>query len=201
MKIKRIIAYIIDLFLVSLVASIIVYIPIFNYDVESVQDKTLALYENILTSGSADVNESDYIESLYEIEKESASVNIIEAILIFLYFGVIGFIFNGQTLGKKIMKIKVVPNDGTKLNPYLYILRTILNTDCIVRIVSVISLYYLGASNWYSLYNIISSIPQVLIFASLGFMIFRDDERGLHDLICQTKVIETSNTKLEDLNK
>ena len=33
----------------------------------------------------------------------------------------------------------------------------------------------------------------IVTFSIVGVMIFREDERGLHDLIGQTKVIETKN--------
>lgn len=193
MKLKRIFTYFIDLFFVSLISSIIVMIPIFKYDHVKVEEQTNELYNSILETGSADVDEDILVTELYNLEKSSTSLTAITTFVTFIYFGVAAFINNGRTLGKMIMKIKVVPIKGNKLNPGLFILRTLLITSIIPNLISVISIFYLSPNAWYNLTGIISQIQEFFFLIILGFMIFRDDERGLHDLICQTKVIDTKS--------
>lgn len=193
MKLKRIFTYFIDLFFVSLISSIIVMIPIFKYDSVKVEEQTNELYSSILETGSADVDEDILVTELYNLEKSSTSLTAITTFVTFIYFGVAAFINNGRTLGKMIMKIKVVPIKGNKLNPGLFILRTLLITSIIPNLISVISIFYLSPNTWYNLTGIISQIQEFFFLIILGFMIFRDDERGLHDLICQTKVIDTKS--------
>ncbi len=193
MKLKRIFTYFIDLFFVSLISSIIVMIPIFKYDHVKVEEQTNELYSSILETGSADVDEDILVTGLYNLERSSTSLTAITTFVTFIYFGVAAFINNGRTLGKMIMKIKVVPIKGNKLNPGLFILRTLLITSIIPNLISVISIFYLSPNTWYNLTGIISQIQEFFFLIILGFMIFRDDERGLHDLICQTKVIDTKS--------
>jgi len=193
MKLKRIFTYFIDLFFVSLISSIIVMIPIFKYDPVKVEEQTNKLYSSILETGSADVDEDILVTGLYNLERSSTSLTAITTFVTFIYFGVAAFINNGRTLGKMIMKIKVVPIKGNKLNPGLFILRTLLITSIIPNLISVISIFYLSPNTWYNLTGIISQIQEFFFLIILGFMIFRDDERGLHDLICQTKVIDTKS--------
>lgn len=193
MKLKRIFTYFIDLFFVSLISSIIVMIPIFKYDPVKVEEQTTELYSSILETGSADVDEDILVTRLYNLERSSTSLTAITTFVTFIYFGVAAFINNGRTLGKMIMKIKVVPIKGNKLNPGLFILRTLLITSIIPNLISVISIFYLSPNTWYNLTGIISQIQEFFFLIILGFMIFRDDERGLHDLICQTKVIDTKS--------
>lgn len=193
MKLKRIFTYFIDLFFVSLISSIIVMIPIFKYDPVKVEEQTTELYSSILETGSADVDEDILVTGLYNLERSSTSLTAITTFITFIYFGVAAFINNGRTLGKMIMKIKVVPIKGNKLNPGLFILRTLLITSIIPNLISVISIFYLSPNTWYNLTGIISQIQEFFFLIILGFMIFRDDERGLHDLICQTKVIDTKS--------
>lgn len=193
MKLKRIFTYFIDLFFVSLISSIIVMIPIFKYDPVKVEEQTNKLYSSILETGSADVDEDILVTGLYNLERSSTSLTAITTFVTFIYFGVAAFINNGRTLGKMIMKIKVVPIKGNKLNPGLFILRTLLITSIIPNLISVISIFYLSPNAWYNLTGIISQIQEFFFLIILGFMIFRDDERGLHDLICQTKVIDTKS--------
>lgn len=193
MKLKRIFTYFIDLFFVSLISSIIVMIPIFKYDHVKVEEQTNELYSSILETGSADVDEDILVTRLYNLERSSTSLTAITTFVTFIYFGVAAFINNGRTLGKMIMKIKVVPIKGNKLNPGLFILRTLLITSIIPNLINVISIFYLSPNTWYNLTGIISQIQEFFFLIILGFMIFRDDERGLHDLICQTKVIDTKS--------
>lgn len=193
MKLKRIFTYFIDLFFVSLISSIIVMIPIFKYDHVKVEEQTNELYNSILETGSADVDEDILVTELYNLEKSSTSLTAITTFVTFIYFGVAAFINNGRTLGKMIMKIKVVPIKGNKLNPGLFILRTLLITSIIPNLISVISIFYLSPNTWYNITGIISQIQEFFFLIILGFMIFRDDERGLHDLLCQTKVIDTKS--------
>ena len=193
MKLKRIFTYFIDLFFVSLISSTIVMIPIFKYDHVKVEEQTNELYSSILETGSADVDEDILVTGLYNLERSSTSLTAITTFITFIYFGVAAFINNGRTLGKMIMKIKVVPIKGNKLNPGLFILRTLLITSIIPNLINVISIFYLSPNTWYNLTGIISQIQEFFFLIILGFMIFRDDERGLHDLICQTKVIDTKS--------
>lgn len=190
MKIKRIFAYLLDIFFVSLISSFIVMIPIFNYNAPTIQEKTNEIYDSLLNTGSSDPDEDILIEKLYNLEKESSSLTVVTAFVTFIYFGVIGFINNGQTLGKMITKLRVVPIKDNKLNPGLYIIRTLLITSIIPQIINIASLSLMNANTWYKLTGIVSQIQEFFFLIILGFMIFRDDERGLHDIICQTKVIE-----------
>lgn len=190
MKIKRIFAYLLDIFFVSLISSFIVMIPIFNYNAPAIQEKTNEMYDSLLTTGSSDPDEDILIERLYDLEKESSSLTVVTAFVTFIYFGVIGFINNGQTLGKMITKLRVVPIKDNKLNPGLYIIRTLLITSIIPQIINIASLSLMNANTWYNLTGIVSQVQEFFFLIILGFMIFRDDERGLHDIICQTKVIE-----------
>lgn len=190
MKIKRIFAYLLDIFFVSLISSLIVMIPIFNYNAPAIQEKTNEMYDSLLNTGSSDPDEDILIEKLYDLEKESSSLTVVTAFVTFIYFGVIGFINNGQTLGKMITKLRVVPVKDNKLNPGLYIVRTLLITSIIPQIINIASLSLMNANTWYNLTGIVSQVQEFFFLIILGFMIFRDDERGLHDIICQTKVIE-----------
>lgn len=190
MKIKRIFAYLLDIFFVSLISSFIVMIPIFNYNAPTIQEKTNEIYDSLLNTGSSDPDEDILIEKLYNLEKESSSLTVVTAFVTFIYFGVIGFINNGQTLGKMITKLRVVPIKDNKLNPGLYIIRTLLITSIIPQIINIASLSLMNANTWYNLTGIVSQVQEFFFLIILGFMIFRDDERGLHDIICQTKVIE-----------
>lgn len=192
MKIKRIFAYIIDYLIVSFLATLLfTYLPIFKNDYNNFVNTTEEYLETITTSGSSEIDDDYVYQYSYDISKSTVALTTMKCGLAFLYFGVVAYLCNGQTLGKKIFKIKVVASDNQKLNPNLFMLRTLIITNTIPTMIEIICTMYLSKSNWLLVYNITSYISEFIIFIILGFMIFRDDEKGLHDLICKTTVIET----------
>lgn len=195
MKLKRITAYILDILFVYFIAAALFMLPIFKNDYKNYMDTTTEYLEYIATLGSGEADRDIELDYVYSISKSSQPLSIITCGLLFLYFGVFAYILKGQTLGKKIMKLKVVPDKGKTLDVNLFMIRAIILTNLLPKIASIIVLTKLSPSNWLIAENIISEISNIITFLILGFMIFRDDERGLHDLICKTKVVESNKEK------
>lgn len=195
MKLKRITAYILDILFVYFIAAALFMLPIFKNDYKNYMDTTTEYIEYIATLGSGEADRDIELDYVYSISKSSQPLSIITCGLLFLYFGVFAYILKGQTLGKKIMKLKVVPDKGKNLDVNLFMIRAIILTNLLPKIASIIVLTKLSPSNWLIAENIISEISNIITFLILGFMIFRDDERGLHDLICKTKVVESNKEK------
>lgn len=195
MKLKRITAYILDILFVYFIAAALFMLPIFKNDYNVYMDTTTEYIEYIATLGSSEAEPDIELDYVYEINKSSQPLSIITCGVLFLYFGVLAYILKGQTMGKKIMKIKVEPIKGKNLDGNLFMIRTIILTNLLPKIASIIVLAKLSPTNWLIAENIISDISNIITFLILGFMIFRDDERGLHDLICKTKVVEATKEK------
>lgn len=195
MKIKRLCAYLIDTFIVFMISLLIFALPFFSKYQENYINKTEELLETIKNSGSADISEEDNIRITYELNNSLLPFLIIYAGTTIFYFGILSYITNCQTIGKKILKIKVNSIKDKEIKPYLYLLREILITNFIFRILSIITIINCSPTKW-NMYNNALSNAQAFVYALiLGFMIFRDDERGLHDIICRTEVIEYSKKK------
>ena len=191
MKVKRIFAYIIDYLIVSFIAALLFAgIPAFKESNEELLNKTDEYIEVMTTSGSSEIDADYELQYLYDSSRAMIPMNVISCGLMLLYFGVFAYISNGQTLGKKIFKIKVVSDKGSKPNPNAFMIRTVIITNIIPSIASILCTLYLSKSNWLVWYNITSYISELVIFLILGFMIIRDDEKGLHDIICKTNVVE-----------
>ena len=191
MKIKRAVAYLIDFLIVYIIAAMIFSSPLFKDSYSSYQKASEDYFNYIIETGSEELDYDIELQHLYDISKYSQPLMIINSGLIIIYFGIIVYMLNGQTLGKKIMKLKVVSIDKEKLNPNLFMLRAIILTNLLPKIASIISLALLGKTNWIIAENIITFVSNSVLFLIIGCMIFRDDERGLHDVICKTDVIST----------
>lgn len=190
MKIKRVFAYIIDYGIVYLISALLLMIPVFSYD----QEKYLEYYKEYTTIPEQITEETinNQYTILYKMTKLSKNSLVIEGIVTFTYFGIVAYLLKGQTIGKKAQKIKVVPLEGKELNPHLFMLRSVILTNLIPKIASIIAIMTLKEKQWILASGIISNISLTITFILIAFLIFREDERSLHDIICKTKVIEVN---------
>ena len=213
--IKRFIAYVIDILLVTLIASLLTSNTLINKDYKKYMD-TYEEYEKVVDKYEEDketleeileyetITEEEYntkleelnnsfneynIDYNYKLIKYSIISTIISILLTLLYFVVIQYYFNGKTLGKRIMNLRVVSNNDKKLNIFNYLFRSLILNSVLINILSIIMVIVLSKNN-YLIYNEIIYVINYVIELSIIFMIsFTKDNRGLHDYISNTKVI------------
>lgn len=193
MKIKRLIAYFIDFMIITFISSMIFALPMFKEDYNEytkVYEEYTTEMTNELNSGSAEVNDEKLLSLNYKVLKSTTKLSIITLTVTIIYFGIIAYLLKGQTLGKKLFKIKVTDLEGNLPNPGLFMLRSIILTNFIPQVVSLFILILASEKTYIDTNVYISYITMLLYFLIVGFIIFRTDERGLHDIICKTKVIE-----------
>lgn len=188
MKLKRVAAYIIDILIISVIANLIFSIPVFEHNSNAYLEANKEMTEYIQKADTT-LDMKKLNEITYKVVYASRYLSIIEIALTILYFGVLQFILDGQTIGKKLLKIKIKPEKGKSLNSGLFMLRTIILHNVIFDIISTVSVITLNQNlalkiNSYSSYGAL--LVELII---IGTIIFRDDERGLHDLIANTKVV------------
>ena len=138
MKIKRLFAYILDIIIITMISSLI--FSMFDSARVAYQQTSQELLDFFQTSGSAQIDMDVLNDLLYRNAYDSRILTIIEMAVTVLYFGVIQFIANGQTLGKYLLKIRVKAVDDKTLNPGLFILRTIVLHNVLFNLISVIGL-------------------------------------------------------------
>lgn len=194
MLVRRMMAYIIDfifiIFFISLLTQIRFINPKFEENLE-VSNAYLEIYEKALAENDMSfMNSKEYQSITYEMEKTSISTTIIEIVCYIAYF--VGFqIWNkGQTLGKKLMRIKVINNNKEVLNIKNLLLRTIILYNIYIEIILLVLLICLTQNNYIKVSGIITNIASIIYYISILMIILRKDNRGLHDLIAKTKVVE-----------
>lgn len=196
MKLKRVFAYLIDLFIVSFVTSLICLLPMFSEAQKGSEEYSQFIIETMKGTGSGELDLDLINEKMYENTKAILPITILRLGVLLLYFGVFAFINGGVTLGKKLMKIKIVSSDdGKELNPGLFMLREVIKNSVVFEIINIIAVLVLPLSTFIPVTNVVANLEQLVLFIILGVMIFREDERGLHDLIARTKVISTKTEK------
>ena len=201
MKIKRISAYILDsLILLMLVSFLITPIQLNDKKVFTEFKEHLDVTADyIKVVSSNDVKKSLELEkkvkSLGENSKKLQykhryslyflSQKILTVLLTIVYFVIFPLFNNGQTLFKKIFKIKV---------EYDTILKYLLREEMARNFVLTSLILYFIASFNYSLFSLYLGYitPITLSFMIINFIVFlvNKDNKALHDIIAGTNVVE-----------
>lgn len=193
-SLKRIIAFVIDIVIVSLVVCLINLLPLDPY-----KDKYKDAYEkyNEVVQKSTEDEKNDYkdeiIELNYEVYKYRTYSSMFSATALILYFGVLPLVMNGQTLGKKIMKLRVVSNNEKKLNFWKYLIRIVILNNIWLSLINIGAVYVVSGVKFYYVTYVISMLSSLIYMLNLIMVMFRKDNRGLHDMVAGTKVILVSN--------
>ena len=126
----------------------------------------------------------------YRLLKYSTIPTIVNLMCVLLYFVVFQFCFDGRTLGKKIMKLKVVSSNTKKLNILNYLIRSLIVNEVFINLINLLCLMIFSKNNYISYSKIIYVITYILEMTILFMIVFDKNNRGLHDYISNTKVIE-----------
>lgn len=194
--IKRISAYLIDLFLITFVAFLIIQIPFVN-PYMSKYEKTYNEYiklEKKYDNRKIKVNEYNTKSRnlSYKMDKYNFPYTVVTTACLFGYFILFQYYNNGQTLGKKLLKIRIKSNDNKKLKFTNYLIRGLLLNNIIINILMILCLLITDRTIYYYSTYVISIIQVVFMYANIITLLFRKDNRGLHDIVANTKVVEAN---------
>lgn len=187
---KRFFAYIIDIFIVLVIANLItMFIPIS----EKTQDyyKELQTTQKKMYDKEIDVKEyTDIVlEDNYNISKGTVLISLTSIIIYILYFVVYQVYNNGQTVGKKLMKIKVksITDEPLSINTMLF--RALIIYGIAANIINLILILLLKKELCLSISNTISIIQSLIVIISVFMILFSKQKKGIHDIITKTEVV------------
>ncbi len=135
----------------------------------------------------------------YYLSKYSLVYNIIMFVCLCLYFIWFNVITDGQSLGKRLFNLKIVNINDGKVSLMSYIIRCILLYNPIYYIVMLVGSLFLKVNSFYNYALVFSNIKNYFMVLIFAFIMFRKDNRGLHDLAAKTKVIDVKNNNEEKL--
>lgn len=187
---KRTGAYFIDALIFSLIFSLFtVFIPE-NNNVNVLNGELTSLGEQILNNElTFSVYFNQYAGIIHSLDKEMFLSNLFNFVLIIGYFAILPFYYNGQTLGKKIFKIKVVKDDGTlTMNDLL--VRNIIINGLLFSLIGFGLIFIVNDLTYLIITLILAIIEILLVIISIFMILYRHDKKGLHDLWCNTSVVE-----------
>ncbi len=141
----------------------------------------------------------------YILGKIAISDSLITIITTLLYFGVIQYFLKGQTVGKKLLNLQVVSASKKEINILNYILRSLIINNVLLNSVGIIFLAYSSKKVYLKVDSTLSLLVSIVEAITIFLVMTREDKRGLHDLLFNTKVIslgkETNNKNELKSNK
>lgn len=185
---QRFLAFIVDTLFVVLISSLIAFPFVDNASIEKLNMEMQEVSENYINS-EIDINTylAEYSSVVYQLSRKNGVVSFITIFIEILYFIVYQLYNKGQTLGKKMLKIRVESVDDGELTMNQMIFRVIIINSILYGFVSfALSIFASQSTYFYGI--LIFELIQYLVLLISGLMIMFG-KRGLHDLVSHTKVV------------
>ena len=188
---KRLVAYMIDMFIVGLVISIISY----NFDttrLEKLSDKSIKLM-NSFTNGdiSSDKYFFEYADILYKVNKANINSNLLSLVIYVGYFVLFQFFNGGATIGKKLLKIKVISQGGGEVSLWQMIVRTSIINGIVPLALSLILIFTTSGLVFLTLSSIVGLFENIFVIICVFMLLYKSDCLALHDIMSKSVVIES----------
>lgn len=188
--IQRLMAFIIDVVTISFVASLISSPFIDSKSINKLNDQTTELIEKYTNQ---EIGEKVYFQEAssiaYQLARKNGISSFVILILEVLYFVVFQFYLGGQTIGKKILKIKVISTSDKSLTMNQVLFRSLMIDSILLDIIMFAFMIFLPKSIYFYSSFIFEVIQYIIIFICCIMMMGKSG-LGLHDKISHTEVIK-----------
>lgn len=188
---KRLFACIIDFFVLFLISFIISLIIPVSQNLVNLNNELLSVNNSFL-SGSIDINTflNQYSTISYSMDHEMFLTNLIGALISIIYFVLYPLYNDGQSIGKRLIGIKIVSKNDDSVSSNSLLFRYLLMHGIGTSIISMCMIFILKDFNYVICVSMLSFLQFIVVIVSVFMVIYRHDFRSLPDLISGTKVIE-----------
>ena len=189
--VQRFIAFLLDIFILSSIASLISYPFLDAKSIDKLNKNSSEVIEKY-TTGEIDMD--TYVDEVkgisYQLSQKQGVVSLVTLFLAVLYFIVYQYYNNGQTIGKKLMKIKVVSSTDQEITMNSFIFRSLIVNSILVDMIS-FAIVIFGNETAYFYGVAICGIIKYTLLLICGFMVmWSKSGMGLHDRIAHTTVVK-----------
>lgn len=187
---RRLCAYLIDIIIVLFISvSVTSFIP----TSEKVKTLTEKMNEVVTLASEKEISFEKYSTEInninYDLTKETVISNLLSIIIYILYFVIYPVYNNGQTIGKKLLKLKVINIKEKKLTFNNLLFRELLLHSIALNIIINIVVLFVNENSFISINNILNITQEAILFVIIIMIITRKDGRGFHDILGNTMVI------------
>ena len=195
---KRFTSYVIDFVIVMLFLNVLGLILPTSKNIEKLSEELNKISTNytekIQKDGNISVEEMEsYLNESaslsYRIDKENFIYTIIGITVYILYYVVFQYKNGGQTLGKKLMRIKVSKDDGeVTINDFIF--RSFIINSVLYNMIALILLFTTKDLTYIYSIGVLGFIQFAVMLTSTLMIVIRKDKKALQDVITKTSVEE-----------
>ena len=186
---QRLGAYLIDAILVSIIVGLFSPITQNSEKYEEITTKSEQLIQNYMNN---DINiekyQIEYQEISYELDKINYKNNIISLVIAISYYIIFCYLNHGQTIGKRLLKIRIKSQTGL-LTAKQIVIRALIINSIASTIMLLLFINFVSKNNYFVLKNVLTILETIFVFASAILILYRKDKRALQDIITKTEVI------------
>ncbi len=184
---KRASAYLIDLIIIIIILSLVSLI--YHPDVSSLN----ANMDNITVEyANKDITFTEYITELSSIYKQmditNIFLNLINVLIIIIYFIIYPYLNDGKTIGKKLMHIEVRNQSNQPLSLVSLFVRNLVINGLLYLLAVIICSLIVPENLYFGTITALGIIQIGFLLTSIIMVLYRKDKKGLHDLIAKTWV-------------
>ncbi len=191
---QRFVAFMIDLILVSFITSLVTAIIPTNSSIDKLYDQQVKIVENYTNQK---ITMQEYVNQLvdinYDIAKQTGIITLISIAISLLYYVLYVYKNDGQSIGKKMMKIKIQKKDKDKeltMNDLLF--RTMILQGTLVSIIGFCTILFLDKDTYLATNSLLNLIQYSILIISFFLVAFTKERQGLHDMVAKTEVVCTN---------
>lgn len=187
---KRAMAQLIDMFIVGIIIGII-SMGFSTSRIEKLNDEANSLM-NDYVSGDISSKEylSNYMDITYDMNRASLDSNLVYLAICIGYFLIFQYLNRGATIGKSLMRIRVVSSDGSDIGFIQMFIRTSIINEILPMIMLIILVFVSMGVSFFIFYSLISFIENIFILVCVFMILYRKDRLAIHDIMSRSMVIE-----------
>ena len=187
---SRICAFFLDMLIVSLLASLLAKPFVSKEKMESLSEDYDKIVEKIQAQ---DISLQEYSVDIanlrYEIIRTNGMGTIISVLIGMIWFVVIPLYYGGQTIGKKILKIKMISDKGD-LTANQLIIRTMIGNSFLFDLLGVLEVLLLSKYLFYYCHWILLFVPYIIMICSVIMVLTTKNGKAIHDYLGHTRVVK-----------
>ena len=189
--VKRLFAYVLDYLIVVILVGVLSSPFTDVKKTESIEKESTEIIEKYQ---AGEISPDEYIQRYssvyYSLSRNTGVVTFFTIIIDVLYFVVFQLYNKGQTIGKKLLKIKVISLDGD-LGMNQMIFRGLLAYMLLSNIINFALITFATKDIYVGMSICVSMIQYIIMFISI-IMATTKDGRTIHDRIAHTRVVKVN---------
>lgn len=190
MFISRFLAYVIDMCIVFLLAALIVTPFMDSKSLNDLSNETIELLEKYQNKEISDQEYTvEYSNLNYKMSRSTELVTIVSILISVISFSVVPLYNNGQSIGKKLMKIKIVSDYGD-LTANQLLFRSFIANSILLDSISVLFIMFASRDVYSNCVGLFSFIQHTVMLVSLFMVLWGKEGLAVHDMLVHTKVVK-----------